>query len=651
MCGIAGFLLSSTVSTKQMQHDIKNMLKIMHHRGPDDDGIYIKDKLALGHKRLAVVELSSAGDQPMHTQNERYIISYNGEIYNGNEIRYKLGLEYGNIQWRGHSDTETLLIAIERWGLDKTIANLHGMFAFALWDNVNKALFLCRDRMGEKPLYYHQCEHGFFFASELTALTSLKKLTFEIDPSALKQYFEYNYIAAPNSIYKHFFKLEAGCYLQFNNVNREINYQKYWCINEQANNANKIANQSTYSKKLNQLEKKIKTVVKNQLAADVPVGAFLSGGIDSSLVVSMMQNISNKPISTFSIGFKNSKYDEAPYAKKVANYLKTDHHEYYVTPELALKSIKKVIESYDEPFSDSSQLPTWLVSKFARQHVTVALTGDGADELFAGYQHYQQTLSMWRKLNKIPQVIKNTLYKLLSKIPDPALDRISIILSKIIKPIPPDKIKIKIKKLIQAFNLTNIQEFYALALKNTLESHKLVLDDGSSLAKPLANNADVIGDLNRLSVFDGKYYLADDLLVKVDRAAMAHSLETRIPFLDQDIIKQAFLFTEKEKITNKTAKQPLREILYKYIPKEMVDRPKHGFGIPLSNWLRNELCSMVDELLLPSKLIEQGYLNSEFVTKIWHEHKIEQADHSALIWSIVCFQLWLEKHYKMVQDE
>lgn len=628
MCGLAGFL-ELNLNNNDSAKVLRSMGESIHHRGPDGTGIWsenIDRKINVGfvHTRLAIIDLSDAGQQPMHSQCGRYVIAFNGEIYNHLELR-KLLVNNRDFCWRGHSDTETLLACFSEWGIDKTLQLCVGMFAIALWDKKENRLTLARDRVGEKPLYWGWQNDVLLFGSELKALKAHPSFNAEICRDALCLLLRHNYIPAPHSIYRGIHKLQPGHYLSVElsgNESKETLHQ-YWSYEKvvQEGLANPFSGSSDQA--VTHLESLIAQSINGQLISDVPLGAFLSGGIDSSLIVSIMQSLSSSPVKTFSIGFDDKKYDEAIFASEVARHLGTEHTEMYVNDKDILNVIPLLPEVYCEPFADSSQLPTYLVSKMARQHVTVALSGDAGDELFGGYTPYRFTPKYWNYTRHIPLPIR----KLASRYID-------------MLPVNP-----KVKKLIECMAAQNPQLFYRNIISHWLNPEELVKqsNEPSTAFSHSTSFPDNGGYVDWMMSVDAQIYMADDILVKVDRAAMYNSLETRVPLLDHRVIEFAWQLPAALKIRDGVGKWPLREILYKRVPKSMIERPKKGFSVPLASWLRGPLRDWAEQLISSQRLEDEGYFNTAAVRSCWSQHIQGKADYSRKLWSILMFQSWLEK--------
>ncbi|EKI9342310.1 TPA: asparagine synthase (glutamine-hydrolyzing) [Escherichia coli] len=627
MCGLAGFL-ESNLNDNNSAKVLHSMGESIYRRGPDGTGIWfenIENKINVGfvHTRLAIIDLSDAGQQPMHSHCGRYVIAFNGEIYNHLELRYLLESN-NHISWRGHSDTETLLACFGIWGIDKTLQACVGMFAIALWDKKEHRLTLARDRVGEKPLYWGWQDDALLFGSELKALKTHPAFSAEINRDALCLLLRHNYIPAPHTIYRGIQKLQPGHYLsvELSNDERKETLHQYWSYEKVVQEGLVNPFMGSPIQAVEHLESLIAQSINGQLISDVPLGAFLSGGIDSSLIVSIMQSLSSSPVKTFSIGFDDKKYDEAIFAVEVARHLGTEHTEMYVNDKDIQDVIPLLPEVYCEPFADSSQLPTFLVSKMAQQHVTVALSGDAGDELFGGYTPYSFTPKYWNYARNIPLQIRKFASRYIDKLP----------------------VNPKFKKLIECMAVQNPQLFYRNIISHWLNPEELVKNSSEpSTAFSSSTTFPVNGGyVDWMMSVDAQVYMTDDILVKVDRAAMYNSLETRVPLLDHRIIEFAWQLPVSLKINNGVGKWPLREILYKRVPKSMIERPKKGFSVPLSSWLRGPLRDWAEELIAYKRLADEGYFNVAAVRSCWNLHIQGQADYSRKLWSILMFQSWLE---------
>ena len=626
MCGLLGYLLSDNSSGKMASSEVlSNMLSTITHRGPDGSGGWCDELVGLAHARLAIVDLSDAGHQPMPSACDRYMIAFNGEIYNHRKLRRKLEQQGQAPEWRGHSDTETLLACFAVWGVEKTLKATVGMFAIALWDKRKKVLTLARDRFGEKPLYWGWNNGALLFGSELKGLRAYPDFDAEVDRNSLALLLRYNYIPAPHSIYQGIEKLKAGHYVQIGKgqTRNEIQSVPFWSFKQAIEDGIQNAFDGTDSQAIDELEARLRASISDQMLADVPLGAFLSGGVDSSTVVALMQKQARRPIKTFAIGFDEPGYNEAVYAKEVAQHLGTDHTELYVGADDALKMVPKLAEIYCEPFADSSQLPTYLVSQMAKQQVTVSLSGDGGDELFGGYNPYQFAPAIWQKMRLLPLPMRKLAAQMLSGLP----------------------LSGKLEKLVSVFPAKDQYQFYQLMMSHWTNATSVVLNSDDApvyLSDPQQWPATDSFE-HWMMAIDAGQYMADDILVKVDRAAMANSLETRVPLLDHRVFEFAWQLPQHMKIRNGTGKWALREVLYRHVPKTMIERPKKGFSIPLAQWLRGPLRQWAEELLAESRLEAEGYLNVRAVRKAWQQHCSGKADNALKLWSILMFQAWLKQ--------
>ena len=633
MCGIAGyFTVNNERNNGEMAAIANGMANAIEHRGPDSSGVWVSEQvgLALAHRRLSIIDLSTNGNQPMCSENGQYVIVFNGEIYNHRELRQEL-LSCGKT-FRGHSDTEVILAGCEEWGVEQTIKKCVGMFAIALWEVKGKNIYLIRDRIGEKPLYYGWQKGTFMFASELKAMRRHPDFQGDIDRNSLSLYFRHRYIPGPYSTYKDVYKLEPGMILKiavsktFRNGNAEgCEKLRYWSLSEVVVEA-EFRKYGGAVEAVNKLEDLLVKSIEGQMIADVPLGAFLSGGIDSSTIVALMQRLSSKPIRTFCIGFEEQDYNEAVYAKKIARYLGCEHTELYVTPQQLMDVIPNMPRLYDEPFADGSQIPTFLVSRLARQHVTVSLSGDAGDELFYGYSAYSLLFKRWniaRRINIGNKLARDVILKLARWVCNASRKQLGVV-----------------RSLLASETYIDV---YRSMISLNHDPCELVLN--SHEPATVFSNSDLwpkmSGKENIIMALDALSYLPDDILVKLDRAAMACSLETRIPLLDHRIVEFAFRLPFDIKFREGMTKWPLRKILYKYVPPDLVERPKKGFGIPVGKWLRNELRGWTYDSLDKRTIKEDGVLNADVVQQYLSEHMHGQQDHSEVIWSILMFQCWL----------
>lgn len=647
MCGFAGYL--GVVDHGRLLH---NMIDTIQHRGPNDHGVWVDVQagIALGHRRLAIVDLSAAGHQPMASKSNRYVISFNGEIYNHLELRHELEMasrqdQSGkSISWRGHSDTETLLAGFEAWGVELTLKKTLGMFAISLWDREEKVLTLARDRMGEKPLYYGFQNNTFLFGSELKALKAHPEFLSEIDRDVLCLYLRHCYIPAPYSIYKGIKKLLPGTYLQVrlgDDANSpSLTPKSYWSLEVAVAKGLDNPFVGSDDQAMNALESQLKQSIGLQMMADVPLGAFLSGGVDSSTVVALMQLQSSRPVKTFSIGFDEAGYNEAEYAKAVAKHLGTNHTDLYLTYDEATAAIPLLSNIYDEPFADSSQIPTFLVSKMAKQNVTVSLSGDGGDELFCGYNRYALA-DNWSKIEKVPLVMRRVASRAINSLQPKAWDAVFQQISNFKK--MPDNMGDKLGKLAKGIKHETIHEAYYNMVSEIEHPEQIVIGatEPESWLTKTGINTTFNDPKQQMMYMDAMTYLPDDILVKVDRAAMANSLEARVPFLDHRVVELAARLPMHLKMRDGKTKWILRKVLYQYVPKELIERPKAGFGIPLGEWLRGPLRDWVESLLDEKRLVREGYFNVHYIRNLWHAHLLGKRNHQSLLWNVLMFQAWL----------
>ena len=646
MCGIVGYFSNSTTVSDTV---CRRMVNKLNHRGPDSKGVWVDNHrgIALGHSRLAIVDLSVAGHQPMESACKRFILVFNGEIYNHLVIRKNLIRDGFNFSWRGHSDTETLLAAVSAWGLKKALQESSGMFALALWDQQELSLTLARDRLGEKPIYYGWQGNTFIFGSELNAIKAHPDFENIVDRDALCLLLRHNTISSPHSIYKGISKLSPGTILTFDSKINSINVNAYWSLQSVVRAGLESPFLGSSHDALLGLESLLSSAVFDQMQSDVPFGAFLSGGIDSSTIVSLMQAQSSKRVNTFSIGFSEKEYDEAQQAKEIAKYLGTEHTELYITHSDALSVIPQLPKMFSEPFADSSQIPTYLVSQLAKKHVDVALTGDGGDELFGGYNRHVWVKSIWTKTGHLPLFLRRVLFYAITSIAPTAWNRFfdmcSVVFPKSFRVSQPGDKMYKLANVILAETPAGM---YRNLVSHWNKPDSIVL--GANEPSSMLSDPSVIPNLfdveERMMFLDTITYMSDDILTKVDRAAMAVSLETRVPMLDHKVMEFAWTLPLNFKIRNGQGKWILRELLRKYVPQELVDRPKMGFGVPLHNWLRGPLLDWAQDLLDPTRLRNEGYFNVAAVQQKWNEHLSGKRDWQHHLWDILMFQAWLEEN-------
>lgn len=648
MCGIAGFFSNKLegFSKADCENTLLQMGQRISSRGPDDFGVWLDLNLGVGfsHRRLSVVDLSAAGHQPMRSLSERYTLVFNGEVYNHNFIREEINQTRGALDWVGHSDTETLLAGFDAWGIERTIEKCTGMFAFAVWDASERSLILARDRMGEKPLYYcHSVgsKSVFLFASELKALKAYPDFSAAIDRGSLSLLMRHGYIPAPYSIYENVFKLEPGCILRISALEHKPIITKYWDLLTVAKSGVKNSFSGTPVEAVDKLEILVKNAVRQQMISDVSLGAFLSGGVDSSTITSLMQSQSSTPVKTFTIGFDEKGFNEAVYAKAVSRHLGTEHTELYVTPNQAMDVIPKLPSLYCEPFADSSQIPTYLVSQLAKQHVTVSLSGDAGDELFCGYNRYKLTEKLWGKMSLAPIPIREVLSKLITSIAPATWDKLGGIL--------PETNKYaflgdKMHKGAGVLASNSLLQLYLGMVSQITNPSEWVINGKEPPTKLIGNLPSLkgFGSVEQMMLLDTLSYLPDDILVKVDRAAMGVSLEGRVPFLDHDIVEFAWSLPMEYKLHDGQTKWPLRQLLYRYVPKELIDRPKMGFGVPIGDWLRGPLREWAEMLLSVERLSRDGYFYPHIIRSKWAEHLSGSRNWQSQLWTVLMFQAWLE---------
>ena len=659
MCGFIGFLGGIAISN---EYDciLQNMSDTLVHRGPDDEGHWYdsEQRIGLGHRRLSILDLSTTGHQPMVSASGRYVIAFNGEVYNHLDLRKELEEDIffpshspvigrGEVFWRGHSDTETLLAGIEAWGLETTLKKSIGMFAMSVWDRETSTLTLARDRIGEKPLYYGwQGEINsrvFLFGSELKSLKAHPSFSADIDRGALCLLLRHNYIPCPYSIYKGISKLEPGSLLSVSLAQPEPKIWKYWDVVEVARAGAAKPFEGTPEQAVDALEVLAKDAVRRQMIADVPVGAFLSGGIDSSTVLALMQAQSSRPVKTFTIGFHEKCFNEAVLAKSVATHLGTDHTDLYVTPQQTMEVIQKLHTLYCEPFADSSQIPTFLVSKLAKQHVTVSLSGDAGDELFCGYSRYQLTSSLWGKISAIPMPIRTLTAKGITAISPTVWDGS---FGRFFRGSDTRRNSLghKLHKGAAFLLSSSVNELYYGMVSHELNPVDCVIGgvEPPTYLTGLSPQFGELGAVEQMMTIDMISYLPDDILVKVDRASMAVSLEGRMPFLDHRIVEFACSLPLKYKLRDGQTKWPLRQVLYRHVPRELIDRPKMGFSLPLHDWLRGPLRDWAEGLLNEDRLQREGYFHPIPIRKMWAAHISGQRNCMSQLWNVLMFQAWLE---------
>lgn len=651
MCGFVGFMNALACQAPDAaRYTLFRMSEAIKSRGPDDLGVWHSQDSGLGlaHRRLAIIDLSPAGHQPMMCAFDRFVIAFNGEIYNHLELRRDLELSGKHSSWRGCSDTETLLAGFNAWGVRATVERCIGMFAFAVWDSRERVLVLARDRVGEKPVYYGWQGSGedrtFLFGSDLSSLKVHPAFDKEISRDALCLFVQHNYISSPHSIFKNVCKLPPGHLLVLAEGQDTPLLECYWSLPENAMSWVAKPYEGGAECAVNDLELLLKDAIRQQMVADVPLGAFLSGGIDSSTVVALMQAQSGRPVKTFSIGFNEDAYNEAKHASAVAKHLGTDHTELYVTSDQAQDVIPKIPTLYSEPFADSSQIPTYLVSQLARQQVTVSLSGDAGDELFAGYNRYLMTRSIWGKVGRLPKPLRAITAGLMRSVSPQLWNN----LLTPVQPILPGSMRArnigdKIHKAASVLSVSSIDELYLGLVSHWIPGSIVI---GGIQPKTFLNAGSLslpgLDPIQRMMLIDALTYLPDDILTKVDRASMGVSLECRVPFLDHRIIEFAWRLPQDYKLRDGVGKWALRQVLYRHVPKELIERPKMGFGVPIDTWLRGPLRDWAEALLDERRLLNEGYFEARPIRQKWDEHLSGQRNWQYHLWDILMFQSWLE---------
>jgi len=647
MCGIAGLLCLDGGGRDDWLAWVEAMADTLDHRGPDDAGVWVDHHagVALGHRRLSILDLSANGHQPMVSRSGRYVMTYNGELYNFRALRDELDA-LSREGWIGHSDTEVLLAALDRWGLDATLPRLNGMFAFALWDRTTRRLQLVRDRLGEKPLYFGWFGRTLLFGSELKALRQHPAFTARIDRQALALYLRHNCVPAPYSIYEGVWKLPPAAVATFRadgEPERPPRFDCYWSLPDVAEK-NATVPIDDFASLVDQFEELLEDAVHLRLESDVPLGAFLSGGIDSSTVVALMQRQSSLPVRTFTVGFDDTAYDESAAAAAVARHLGTEHVELRVTPKEALDVVPRLSDIYDEPFADSSQIPTVLISELTRQHVTVSLSGDGGDELFGGYNRYMWCPSIWRKVRPFPQSLRRAAAAAARKVPQQTWDN----LFGLTRSFLPDRFDVrvpglKVHKLAQVLPASDIISMYRTLTSHWTEPSLVAL----GAQEPLTALTDscswpqLADPVSLMMYLDTVTYLPDDILVKLDRASMSVGLEARVPFLDHRVVEFAWSVPMQAKLRAGQGKWLVRQVLARHVPATLTERPKMGFGLPLGDWLRGPLRDWAEELLGEDRLRREGYFDPTPIRRLWLEHASGRGEWPFHLWDVLMFQSWL----------
>jgi asparagine synthase (glutamine-hydrolysing) len=640
MCGITGFInFRADQAANSLEARALEMAGEIFYRGPDDEGAWSDERygVSLAHRRLSILDLSPTGHQPMASLSGRSVIVYNGEVFNFVEIRHEL--ERDGIRFRGSSDTEVILEACELWGVERTSAKLIGMFAFAFWDARNLKLSLVRDRLGIKPMYWGVFDRNLLFASELKALKVHPAFAGEVNRDALTLYMRHNYIPAPYSIYQGVQKQQPGSIITFS-LDGSRQELRFWKLEEVVRAGLMNRRSCTDEEASGELNELLLDAVGKRMVADVPLGAFLSGGVDSSTVVALMQAQSARPVKTFSIGFEETEFDESPYAKSVAAHLGTDHTELIVSPRQAMDVIPRLPAIYDEPFADSSQIPTFLVSQLARQHVTVSLSGDGGDELFAGYGRYQYSHTAWRSLSPLPSSLRRCLAGTIRLLARRQWDAVAEVVPRRYRPSSPGDRLYDTARVLES----DIDDVYLRLLSHWNHPEEVVLrgNEPATIFRDRSIRSSIPDAVERMQFLDTMTYLPDDILTKVDRASMSVSLEARVPLLDHRVVEYAWQLPSHMKVRCGQTKWLLREVLYRYVPKQLIERPKMGFGVPIDAWLRGPLKPWAEELLSESRLVSEGFFESDQIRLKWQEHQEGSQNWAYLLWDVLMFQAWLE---------
>jgi asparagine synthase (glutamine-hydrolysing) len=647
MCGIAGIASSSSAHSVNVGDVVTKMLTQLAHRGPDDEGVWVDSQsdVALGHRRLSIIDPTSAGHQPMMSSDGRFVVTFNGELYNYLGIRKDLEKDDRQLKWRSSCDTEVLLEAVRIWGFEKALGRFAGMFAFAIWDKVNRKLTVARDRLGEKPLYFGWIGTVFCFASELKAFRAVPNWCPRIDDEGVEHFFRLGCVPAPGSIFQSISKLEPGCLFELSLFEiaqrRAPQVRRYWRLPRSATRSQRSTIEEEHDlSNEEQLEHYLSQAVRRQLVADVPVGAFLSGGIDSSAIVAFSQPFTERRLQTYTVAFHESHYSEASYARGIAEHLGTDHTELYVTARDALDVVPQLPTIYDEPLSDPSQIPTFLVSKLASRYVKVCLSGDGGDELFGGYNRHIWGARIPRWFGWIPlrqrKMIAGQAMKWLARTFEQnrasAFRREFFFLS-------------NLQKLREVFCANDAREAYALLTSHWKIDERLIQPRGAP-ALYVSQWDETQTPEREMMHLDASWYLPDDILVKLDRAAMAVSLETRAPFLDHELVEFASTVPTSENIGLFVGKKLLRRVLYKRVPKHLVDRPKMGFALPVREWLAGPLRDWVEHLISTRALARHGLLNEDVIRAKWTDHQSGRHDWSAALWDVITFQAWYQEYFQ-----
>ncbi len=645
MCGLTGGLTLQHFDV--LREALPAMTYAIRHRGPDDEGLWfdVEAGVALGHRRLAIMDLSMQGHQPMLSASGRYVIAFNGEIYNHQALRLELQSRGHAPAWRGHSDTETLLACIEAWGLEHTLKTCVGMFAIALWDRAERVLSLARDRFGEKPLYYGWQNGVFLFASELKSMLAHPAFEHRVNRDSLALLLRYNYVPTPYSIWQGISKLTAGTSLTIRAGQTDVQPVVYWSLHDVALASTSIRRINNDEEATDALEAALSEAIAGQMVADVPLGALLSGGVDSSTVVALLQAQSSRPVKTFSIGFHEKAFDESTHAAAVARHLGTVHTTLMMGHQDILEAVTRMPDIYDEPFADSSQLPTSLLMTLARQHVTVALSGDAGDELFGGYNRFFLAIRVWNILRCLPYAVRRHIGSLLLTLSPGQWDALAGHLPSFLGLCHTGDKLYKVAEGLQS--VRNFDELY-LALLTKWNNAEIVVRGATHSLPLLSRPLDWLSSqdkFERMMALEAMTFLPDDILVKVDRAAMANSLETRVPFLDHRVAELACGLPLSQKIRGRKGKWLLRQVLYRHVPRELIDRPKMGFRVPVKEWLRGPLRDWAESLLAPEVLDKGGFFDTREIRGAWEQHLSGKRQFGSRLWSVLMFQAWLERQH------
>jgi len=643
MCGITGFW-GPGFQAEEAEHILGRMTDAIRHRGPDDSGAWTDPEqgIALGHRRLSILDLTPTGHQPMTSRDGRYVIVFNGEIYNFAALRQRLA-DAGE-SFRGHSDTEVMLAAISSWGLKPAVRSFAGQFAFALWDRQSRTLHLVRDRLGEKPLYYGWMGDTLLLGSELKALRAHPSWRGSIDRNALTLYLRHGCVPAPYSIYEGVHKVEPATIVTIA-TGGQVASSRYWLLEDVVHYGMAHPLEGNDEAILDELERVLRSAIAEQMVADVPVGAFLSGGIDSTAVVALMQAESSRPVRTFTIGFRDIDYDEAVHARALARHMGTDHTELYVSPEQALAVIPLLPSMFDEPFADSSQIPTFLVAQLARQQVTVALSGDGGDELFGGYYRYFVGARLWPRLAPFPTWLRGAVASAARQVTPAGWDRLAGAVQRLTPGRPRlPRVGERIHKLAGVASAGNATDFYRRMVSHWQHPAEVVIGgrELETVSTASRSPAEAFPTVERMMYFDARGYLPDDILAKVDRATMAVSLESRAPLLDHRVVELGWRLPMSLKIRRGVGKVALRKVLFRHVPESLLDRPKMGFSVPIASWLRGPLKEWAGDLLAGPRIRSAGYFQPAPIARAWSEHLSGARNWEEPLWDALMFEAWRE---------